>query len=73
MGLGAMIYIPCCIEIGSGTQKLSKGIHVQTYRQEGDFIGLLLFFQGKKSGIKMTIGLLSGGSWIKRILGLAAC
>jgi hypothetical protein len=63
-----MIYIPSCIKTGSGTQKVGKRTDT---RLEGDFIGLLLFFQDKESSLKMTIGLLSGCSWIKRILGLA--
>jgi hypothetical protein len=40
MGSGAMIYIPSFIIIGSGIQKLIRGIH----RQHGDRISLLLFF-----------------------------
>jgi hypothetical protein len=33
MGLGAMIYIPSFIKIGSAIQKLIVGIHRQTDRQ----------------------------------------
>jgi hypothetical protein len=36
IGLGAMIYIPNFIKIGSGIQKL-------THRKQGEFINLLLF------------------------------
>jgi hypothetical protein len=32
MGLGAMIYIPSFINIGSGIQKLIGGKHIQTGR-----------------------------------------
>jgi hypothetical protein len=32
---GAMIYKPSFIKIDSGFQKLTKGIHIQTHRQEG--------------------------------------
>jgi hypothetical protein len=46
MGLGAMIYIPSFIRIGSGIQKLiGRGMHVQphrhTHRVEDDFINLV--------------------------------
>jgi hypothetical protein len=30
MGIGTMIYIPSFIKIGSGTEKLIKGIHRHT-------------------------------------------
>jgi hypothetical protein len=52
MGSGAMIYIPSLIKIGSGIQKLMRGVS-QTHRQHGDFISLLLFFQNKESRPKM--------------------
>jgi hypothetical protein len=35
-----MIYIPSFIKTGSAIQKL----HIQTHRQQGDLISLLLFF-----------------------------
>jgi hypothetical protein len=38
MGLGAVIYIPNFIQIGSGVQKLIRRIHTQT---DGDRISLL--------------------------------
>jgi hypothetical protein len=41
----AMIYIPSFIKIGSDIQKLIKGIYIETYRQQGDVISLLLFFK----------------------------
>jgi hypothetical protein len=52
MGSGAMIYIPSFIKIGSGIQKLMGGIHIQTHRQQGDLINLLLFFRNKESRLK---------------------
>jgi hypothetical protein len=52
MGIGAMIYIPRYIKIGSDVQKLIEGRDSQTYRQHGDSISLLLFFQNKK--IRLT-------------------
>jgi hypothetical protein len=47
-----MIYIPSFINIGSGIQKLVKGIP-QTHRQHGDLIRLFLFFQNKGSRLKI--------------------
>jgi hypothetical protein len=44
MGSGAITYIPRLIKIGSGIWKLLKVIHLQTRRQQGDHISLLLFF-----------------------------
>jgi hypothetical protein len=41
-GPGATIYIPGFIKIGSGIQKLIRG-DLQTHRQQGDLISLLLF------------------------------
>jgi hypothetical protein len=41
MGLGAMIYIPSFIKIGSGIQKLMGGGDTETHRQHGDRISLL--------------------------------
>jgi hypothetical protein len=49
MGSVAMISIPSIIKIGSDIQKLIVG-DSQTYREQGDFISLLLFFQIKKVG-----------------------
>jgi hypothetical protein len=54
MGSGAMIYIATFRKIGSGIQKLIGGIYVQTHRQQGDLISLLLFFQYKESRLKTT-------------------
>jgi hypothetical protein len=44
-GLGAMIYIPSFIKIGSGVKKLTEGI--QRHRLHGDLISLLSFFFSK--------------------------
>jgi hypothetical protein len=47
MGSGAMIYISSFIMIGSSIKKLLGGdMHtdIQTHRQQGDLISLLLFF-----------------------------
>jgi hypothetical protein len=54
MGSGAMIYIPSFAKIGSGIQKLIGGGDSQTYRQHGDRISLLSFFQNKESRVKKT-------------------
>jgi hypothetical protein len=45
--------IPSFIKSGSGIQKLKGGIYVQTHRQQGDLIRLLLFFQNKESRPKL--------------------
>jgi hypothetical protein len=53
MGSGAIICIPCFIKIYSRVQKLSRGggqIHIQTQRQQGDFISLVLFFKIRNVG-----------------------
>jgi hypothetical protein len=55
MGLGAMIYVPSFIKIGSGIQKLIRGI--RRHRQHGDDISLLLFFQNKESRLKIKVAL----------------
>jgi hypothetical protein len=39
-----MLYIPSFLRIGSRIQKLLWGIHIQTHRQHGNLIGVLLFF-----------------------------
>jgi hypothetical protein len=44
MGSGAMIYISSFITIGSAILKLIGGIHMQTHREQGHLISLLLFF-----------------------------
>jgi hypothetical protein len=51
---GAMIYsyIPNFIRIDSGIQKSFGVIHIQTHRQQGDFISILLFFRSKESRLK---------------------
>jgi hypothetical protein len=46
MGLGAVIYVPSFINIGSGVQKLIGGIH----RQQRDLISLLYFFKIRRVG-----------------------
>jgi hypothetical protein len=45
---GAVIYVPSFIKIGSGMQKLIRGIH----RQQGVLISLNLFFQNKEIRLK---------------------
>jgi hypothetical protein len=50
MGSSAMIYIPNFIKIGSDIEQLMGGGDTQTYRQQGDRINLLLFFQIRKVG-----------------------
>jgi hypothetical protein len=57
MGSDAMIYAPSFIKIDSGIQKFILG-DMQTYRQHGDHIGLLLFFQNKESRLKWWKGVL---------------
>jgi hypothetical protein len=53
MSSGAMIYIPRFINFGSGIQKLSGGTtHIQTHRQQGELIKLLLLFKYKESRLK---------------------
>jgi hypothetical protein len=59
MGLGAVIYIPGFIKIGSGIQKLMGGgihrhkhTHTHTHGQQRDLISLLYFFQNKESRLK---------------------
>jgi hypothetical protein len=56
MGPGAMILVHTSsfITTGSGIQKLLGGIHIQTHRQQDDFISLLLFLQNKESRLKMN-------------------
>jgi hypothetical protein len=44
MGSGAMIYILCFVNIGSGIQKLLTG-NTHTHRLQGDIIILLYFFK----------------------------
>jgi hypothetical protein len=50
MGSGAMVYIRSLIKIVSGIQKLFEGkvIYIETPRQQGDLISLLLFFKTRK-------------------------
>jgi hypothetical protein len=50
---GAMIYIPSFIKIGSGIQKLVGGEYTDTHRA-GDLVSLFLFFQNKKSRLKLV-------------------
>jgi hypothetical protein len=47
MGSGAVLYsyVPSCIKIGSGIQKLIRGIHTHRHRQQRDLISLLYFFK----------------------------
>jgi hypothetical protein len=43
MGLGAVIYVPSVINIGSGVQKLIGGLHRHTHGQRRDLVSLLYF------------------------------
>jgi hypothetical protein len=57
MGPGAMIHTSSFITTSSGTEKLLGGgiyTYIQTHRQQGDFISLLLFLQNKESRLKMN-------------------
>jgi hypothetical protein len=61
MGSDSMICIRSFIKIGSGIQKLigaytdtERYKHKDTRREQCDFISLLLFFQNKKSRLKIT-------------------
>jgi hypothetical protein len=51
IGSGA-ICIPSFIKIDSGVQKLIGGIYMQTHRQLGDLISLVLFFQNEGSRLR---------------------
>jgi hypothetical protein len=53
MSSGAMILIPSSINIGSGIQKLIRGIYI--YRQHGDLISLLSSFQNIESRLKKIL------------------
>jgi hypothetical protein len=57
MASSGMMYIPSFINIGSAIQKLIRGIRIQTHRQQGDLISLLLFLQNKESRLKIRISL----------------
>jgi hypothetical protein len=54
MGSGTMTYSPSSIKIDSGIQKLTE-VGSQTYRQQGDHISLLLFFQNKESRLEYLV------------------
>jgi hypothetical protein len=43
-----MVRIPSFVKIGTGFQKLLRGICIQTHREQDDLISLLLFFQIRK-------------------------
>jgi FPC/CPF motif-containing protein YcgG len=49
-GSGALMYIPDCIKMRSGFQKLLRR-DTQIHRQHGDRISLLAFFKSKESGL----------------------
>jgi hypothetical protein len=49
MGSGAMLYIPSFVKVGSKVEP--GGGDLQTHRQHGDLISLLLCFQTKGSRI----------------------
>jgi hypothetical protein len=58
MGLGAVIYVPSFIKIGSGIQKSTRGIHrhtlththTHTHPEKRDLISLLYFLKLRKVG-----------------------
>jgi hypothetical protein len=52
MSSDGMIHIPRFMMIGSGIQKLLWSIHIETHRQRGDSISLLLFFQNVETLLK---------------------
>jgi hypothetical protein len=50
-----VIYVPNCIKIGSGIQKLIGGdTQTHTHKQQGDLISLFLFFQNKESRCELN-------------------
>jgi hypothetical protein len=49
MDSGAMTYIPNFIKNSLDIQKLIGGLHIQTHRQQSDFISLFMFLQNKGS------------------------
>jgi hypothetical protein len=48
VGPGGMIYVPSLIKSGLGVQKLMGGLSIQTQRQQGDRISLVLFLKLRK-------------------------
>jgi hypothetical protein len=50
----AMIYtyVPSLIKTGSGIQKLIRGIHRHTHREQRNLLSLLYFFKIRKVGYK---------------------
>jgi hypothetical protein len=48
-GSGAMIYIPSLIKIGSGIQKLIRGIHTETALRSHKPTFIFYFLQNKES------------------------
>jgi hypothetical protein len=50
MGSGAVMYVPYFMKIGSGVQKLIRGIHRHTHRQQHDLISLLYFLKMRNVG-----------------------
>jgi hypothetical protein len=56
MRSGSMTYIPIFIKTGSRIQKLAgEGIYIQTHKQQGNFISILLFFQSEESRLKTDL------------------
>jgi hypothetical protein len=53
VGACVVIYIPSFMKIGSGIQKLTRGIHRHT-QTECDLRSLVLFFENKESRLKWT-------------------
>jgi hypothetical protein len=50
MVLGAAIYVPSFIKVGSGIPNLIGRVHKHTHRQQRNLISLLYFFQIRKVG-----------------------
>jgi hypothetical protein len=48
MGSGAVICVPNFTKADAGIRKLLEGIHIQTHRQQGDIISLLLIFSSMR-------------------------
>jgi hypothetical protein len=54
MALDSMKFLPTFMKLITGIQSLFGGVWVtDTHTQQGDLISLLLFFQNKKSRLKI--------------------
>jgi hypothetical protein len=69
MGSGAMIYMPSFIKIGSAIQKLIGGGNIQTQRQHGDHISLILFFISKDSRLITRMYVRQEAGWTSEQVG----